>query len=494
MSFEDITTSFVEWLPKVGITISNSVEFADSRDEHQGRSLVSVRDIKEGDTLFSVPNQALLNVETGSLGQSDSKILESLRTEVGHWEGLILTILYELNYLKENSKWWPYLQILPNSFDTLVYWEDDELEKLQPSTVLDRLGKDSSRDMYVSILELIDRYDLKDKIKEVSFEQFKRVASCIMAYSFDKDLEDDSEDEDEEEEEEDAEQHNTIESDESIKSMVAVADILNSDTKLVNANIIYEEDALTCCAVKDIKAGEQIYNIYGNHPNAEILRRYGYVEWTGSKYDFGEVFLNNILEAISDIFHFELKFLTKLTVELQTDEKIQELFFFEDVVLDTFECYNDGEILAEAAVTIQILSMLVQTPGIQNMTEEELLRVIQRTVKKCQQLVESNRLTQTVDQVWNLSIEKRLQQYPNTDKVIDEKLINENFPKEPSKQRDLMALCVLKGEVDSLKKCKLSMRKQYKIIEDEKLLKNLLKRSPETIKADGLNFSKRKRL
>ena len=137
----------------------------------------------------------LLNVETGSLGQSDSKILESLRTEVGHWEGLILTILYELNYLKENSKWWPYLQILPNSFDTLVYWEDDELEKLQPSTVLDRLGKDSSRDMYVSILELIDRYDLKDKIKEVSFEQFKRVASCIMAYSFDKDLEDDSEDE-----------------------------------------------------------------------------------------------------------------------------------------------------------------------------------------------------------------------------------------------------------------------------------------------------------
>lgn len=251
---------------------------------------------------------------------------------------------------------------------------------------------------------------------------------------------------------------------------------------------------MTCCAVKDIKAGEQIYNIYGNHPNAEILRRYGYVEWTGSKYDFGEVFLNNILEAISDIFHFELKFLTKLTVELQTDEKIQELFFFEDVVLDTFECYNDGEILAEAAVTIQILSMLVQTPGIQNMTEEELLRVIQRTVKKCQQLVESNRLTQTVDQVWNLSIEKRLQQYPNTDKVIDEKLINENFPKEPSKQRDLMALCVLKGEVDSLKKCKLSMRKQYKIIEDEKLLKNLLKRSPETIKADGLNFSKRKRL
>lgn len=32
-------------------------------------------------------------------------------------------------------------------------------------------------------------------------------------------------------------------------------------------------------AIKDIKAGEQIWNTYGDPPNSELLRRYGYVDF-----------------------------------------------------------------------------------------------------------------------------------------------------------------------------------------------------------------------
>ncbi len=37
---------------------------------------------------------------------------------------------------------WPYLNILPTQFDTLIYWSSLELGDLQGSAVLDKIGKD----------------------------------------------------------------------------------------------------------------------------------------------------------------------------------------------------------------------------------------------------------------------------------------------------------------------------------------------------------------
>lgn len=38
-----------------------------------------------------------------------------------------------------------------------------------------------------------------------------------------------------------------------------------------------------------IKAGEEILNYYGPHPNSELLRRYGYVTPKHSRYDVVEL-------------------------------------------------------------------------------------------------------------------------------------------------------------------------------------------------------------
>jgi len=44
------------------------------------------------------------------------------------------------------------------------------------------------------------------------------------------------------------------------------------------ARLFYEKDSLNMVAVKPIKHGEQIWNTYGDLPNAELLRRYGHVD------------------------------------------------------------------------------------------------------------------------------------------------------------------------------------------------------------------------
>jgi N-lysine methyltransferase SETD6 len=50
-------------------------------------------------------------------------------------------------------------------------------------------------------------------------------------------------------------------------------------------------------SVRTITKDEQIYNTYGNLPNADLLRRYGYVI-PGSRDDLVEVSAEMIIEAV----------------------------------------------------------------------------------------------------------------------------------------------------------------------------------------------------
>lgn len=57
----------------------------------------------------------------------------------------------------------------------------------------------------------------------------------------------------------------------------------------VQAHINHGEESLTATALRPIKAGEEILNYYGPHPNSELLRRYGYVSEKHSRYDVVEI-------------------------------------------------------------------------------------------------------------------------------------------------------------------------------------------------------------
>jgi SET domain-containing protein 6 len=80
--------------------------------------------------------------------------------------------------------------------------------------------------------------------------------------------EDDDDDEDEEEEEEAG----------GIIAMVPMADMLNHRTGFNNARLFHEPEAVQMRAIKDIQVSEQIYNTYGDLCNADLLRKYGFVD------------------------------------------------------------------------------------------------------------------------------------------------------------------------------------------------------------------------
>lgn len=50
-------------------------------------------------------------------------------------------------------------------------------------------------------------------------------------------------------------------------------------------------------AIKPIKAGEEIFNDYGEIPRSDLLRRYGYVTDNYAQYDVVELSLDQICQA-----------------------------------------------------------------------------------------------------------------------------------------------------------------------------------------------------
>lgn len=60
-------------------------------------------------------------------------------------QALILVLVYET---RPSSPWKSYIDLLPRSFDTLMYWTADELAQLQGSAVVAKIGKEEADEVF----------------------------------------------------------------------------------------------------------------------------------------------------------------------------------------------------------------------------------------------------------------------------------------------------------------------------------------------------------
>jgi N-lysine methyltransferase SETD6 len=250
----------MQWLSQQpGVTISPKIEVRDLRHQGSGRGvgmflspsscsfisihvvkLLSARipltasvarsDIQEGEDLFYLAHHVVLMVKTSRLNQ----ILADELKDLGPWLSLVVVMIYEYS-LGEQSKWNQYFQVLPSTFDTLMFWSDEELSELQASAVVDKIGKrDAEEDIFEKVLPLVRAhpelfppvngvmsYD-DDTGAQALLELAHRMGSLIMAYAFDI--------EKPEEEESDGEDGYLTDDEEQLpKGMVPLADLLNAD-------------------------------------------------------------------------------------------------------------------------------------------------------------------------------------------------------------------------------------------------------------------------
>ncbi|KAG7098312.1 hypothetical protein E1B28_000273 [Marasmius oreades] len=195
-----------------------------------------------------------------------------------------------------SSRWAEYLDTLPTRFDTPMFWNAEELDELKGTSIIERLGKEDAERNYIEkVLPALksrpDMFAPESLSVHYTLEQYHIMGSRILSRSFDVerwDSEDDAVNETantsagsamdvdgpaEREATPEEEEEDTVD-----VSMVPMADLLNARYGSENAKLFHEETELRMVSTKSIKAGEQIWNTYGDLPNAELIRRYGHID------------------------------------------------------------------------------------------------------------------------------------------------------------------------------------------------------------------------
>ncbi|KAG8779728.1 hypothetical protein FRC12_023887 [Ceratobasidium sp. 428] len=297
-----------------------------------GWSAVALKDIPKGHVLFEIPRSLLLSIRTCSLREKLSKT-EWKKLGKG-WTPLILCMMWEAAKGDE-SIWDGYLDTMQVTFDTPMFWSAIDLEELQGATIAEKIGHEQADKEYIErLLPLVQsRPDIFNPVhvdKYYTLSQFHIMGSRILSRSFHVEpwggAEDDNEEKSETatgeavqtaqdadvsmesarsaspaENEDDASDDESDSDDEGENvedvAMVPMADMLNARYGGENAKLFYEPDVLKMITTKPIAAGEQIWNTYGDPPNSDLLRRYGYVDALGTGLGIVELKGNTIVEC-----------------------------------------------------------------------------------------------------------------------------------------------------------------------------------------------------
>lgn len=301
-----------------------------------GRGLVATRSFSENELVFSIPRKILLNLGTSSL-EAACQAAEAAKPAAKQvswseiiergWCPLILMLMYEHWRAKHGVQpsWGPYFgmflvnaDVMPSKFDTPMFWKQSELEALAGTDIVEKIGQaDAERDYTECVLPYIRQFPElfvkkqgdeaeQDIAQFYSLEMYHRMGSSILSRSFNvkRDLNhadaDDADihsapaevgvqreipgevDEDDEhgEEEENEDDEEDDEEDEDVRdiSMVPMADMLNARFGSENTRLFYKREVLEMRCTKPVAEGEQMLNTYGNPPNSDLLRRYGFVD------------------------------------------------------------------------------------------------------------------------------------------------------------------------------------------------------------------------
>jgi len=327
--------------------------------------------------------------------------------------------------LRQDSKWTPYFNVLPQHLDSLVFWSPSELAELQASTVIHKIGKSKAEDMfsqYVAPLGL-----------NCSTDMCHQVASIIMAYAFDIPEKTSTVGGNTGEEEGEEELGSEDEEEKSLISMIPLADMLNADADRNNARLCCDNEELEMRTIKPITKGEEILNDYGQLPRSDLLRRYGYVTQNYAVYDVAEISTKMILAAFRNV---QVEHLEELS---QDDlEKRVELAEREGVFEDSYDIAHPGP--DGPSIPDELLALLYLL-----LVDEETLQSISSSQSSLPS--RSKLATQLVGQILVILLTAREKEYGTTLEADESLGSVENLP-----TRTKMAIAVRSGEKRVLRK------------------------------------------
>eukprot|EP01048_Picozoa_sp_COSAG05_P023751 COSAG05_NODE_5276_length_1217_cov_1.228086_1_plen_194_part_01 len=135
-----------------------------------------------GDTLLDVPFSLMMTLNTAQAGPLARVISEKQMSPT------IILALHLLNEkLNASSFFQPWISLLPHSFETPLFWADEEVKLLEGSTIISvvRRRKSAMQSDYDSLFgELLTEYPTVFTKDDYSFEAFQWALCTVWSRAF----------------------------------------------------------------------------------------------------------------------------------------------------------------------------------------------------------------------------------------------------------------------------------------------------------------------
>jgi hypothetical protein len=172
--------------PPLHISFHPSLEFAHSLS--LGAGLRSTSSIPAKAPLVRVPFSATISIL--SIPHVDPPWPPSFFEEYGRRpEILTRFLLCELRARGPDSEWWPYISLLPQDFDTPLYWNNDDREWLKGTNLL--AATRSREALWLAEWERSMRIlsdSLPEALSRYRWESYKWAATVLSSRSFSQDV------------------------------------------------------------------------------------------------------------------------------------------------------------------------------------------------------------------------------------------------------------------------------------------------------------------
>lgn len=249
--------------------------------------LEAIQDLKKNEMFVIVPKKIIMSEESLSIS------LAPIVTEIPMFDSMTnvkLAFALLLEKINGDSFWKPYIDILPEKYTTVMYFNTNEMQELKGSNCLSgalNQCKSIAR-QYAFIYKCIqnvktDQNNGKITPGNVAFESLKEkftyelyrwAVSTVMtrqnfipSSSYNKSTENND----------DENSSTTSKVNDSMPALIPLWDLANHKDGEVTSAYNMELDRLESLSLSDYTKGEQIFMYYGNRSNADLLVHNGFI-------------------------------------------------------------------------------------------------------------------------------------------------------------------------------------------------------------------------
>jgi len=259
---EENVSKFKSWWQKNKVFQSESIELKQLNGD-QGFGFVATKDITENELLVKVPDNVMItysNALNSYLGNliKEKAILSSM-------PNISLALFVHCEKYNQQSHFKPYLDIIPDDFNTALYFSPNEMLLLKGSTALGMavLQYKAIVRQFAVLYQIMNECQMtgmpKAAVDNFTFDAYRWAVSTLTTRQNQVPFVSD-----------DGKVEQTL-------ALIPLWDMFNHSPGKMSTHYTMTNGQLECSAMRHFKSGEQVSICYGDRPNFELLIHNGFV-------------------------------------------------------------------------------------------------------------------------------------------------------------------------------------------------------------------------